>query len=359
MRAVLGALLIVSLAGAVGAEGPARPPTPAEVRAAFLRQLDRPRVPPDPRPARPDETGPDGTVTERLTIATEKRRGGALERVPMVIVRPGGPAGKRAAVIVLHGTGGSKDGQRERETMANLARKGIIAVGIDARYHGERAAGAKGAEAYNAAILAAWRAKPAEQEHPFYYDTVWDLWRTIDYLLTRPEVDGKRLGMIGFSMGGIETWLAASVDQRIAVAVPAIAVQSFRWSLDNEQWQGRAKTIALAHQEAAKDLGEPAVNGRVCRALWSKVLPGILDRFDCPSMIRLFAPRPLLILSGDQDPNNPLGGAKVAFAAAEKAYQAAGASDRLKILLAPGVAHKVTDQQHQAALEWFVRWLKP
>src|SRR2546430_633561 len=84
-----------------------------------------------------------------------------------------GGSGRKATVIVLHGTGGSKDGNRERETMARLAAKGIMAVAIDARYHGERVAGAKGAEAYNAAILAAWRAKPAEQEHPFYYDTVW------------------------------------------------------------------------------------------------------------------------------------------------------------------------------------------
>jgi dienelactone hydrolase len=260
-------------------------------------------------------------------------------------------------VIVLHGTGGSKEGKREGETMAALAAKGIIAVAIDARYHGGRAGGAKGAEAYNAAILAAWRSKGPRQEHPFYYDTVWDLWRTVDYLQSRPDVDGKRLGMIGFSMGGIETWLAASVDERIKVAVPAISVQSFRWSLENDAWQGRAKTIQLAHEAAAKDLGEPAVNAKVCRALWNKVIPGMLDQFDCPGLIGLFAPRPLLVLSGELDPNCPLGGAKVAYAAAEQAYRAAGAVDRLKIDVAPGVGHKVTESQHQMALDWFVKWL--
>jgi hypothetical protein len=44
--------------------------------------------------------------------------------------------------------------------------------------------------------------------------------------------------MIGISMGGIQTWLAASVDERVKVLVPAIAVQSFRWSLENDKWQG-------------------------------------------------------------------------------------------------------------------------
>src|SRR3954447_23371361 len=99
LRAVVGALLFFSLAGSVQGA----PPPPAEVRAAFRRQLDRPKVALDPQRTRPDEKGPDGTVTERLTIATEKKRSGAIERVPMVIVRPRGPAGKRPAVIVLHG----------------------------------------------------------------------------------------------------------------------------------------------------------------------------------------------------------------------------------------------------------------
>src|SRR4029079_18109654 len=142
------------------------------------------------------------------------------------------------------------------------------------------------------AIVRAWKAPAGEpHEHPFYFDTCWDIWRTIDYLQTRPAHARDRLGMIGFSMGGIQTYLAASVDDRIKVAVPAIAVQSFRWSLENDQWQGRANTIKLAHQAAAKDLGEREVNQKVCRALWNKIIPGITSDYDCPSMIRLFAGR--------------------------------------------------------------------
>jgi pimeloyl-ACP methyl ester carboxylesterase len=165
--------------------------------------------------------------------------------------------------------------------------------------------------------------------------------------------------MLGFSMGGIETWLAGSVDDRIAVAVPAIAVQSFRWSLENGQWQGRARTIAAAHDAAASDLGERQVNAHVCEVLWNKVIPGMLGRFDCPNMIRLFAGRPLLILNGDRDPNCPLGGANLAFAAARAAYAEANAADRLRIMVAKDVGHAVTEEQKQALLEWFVRWLQP
>jgi len=336
---------------------PAEPyPPAAEVRAQFLELLERPRVPLDVQAAEPQK-GEDGLVTERLSFASERKANGAVERVPVLVVRPAKQAGRRPAVIVLHGTGGTKEGQRS--WLVELAGRGFVALAIDARYHGQRAPGAKGAEAYNEAIVRAWRAKQGEvQEHPFYYDTCWDIMRSIDYLETRADVDPKRIGLIGFSMGGIETWLSAA-DSRIAVAVPAIGVQSFRWSLEHDRWQGRAKTIALAHQAAADDLGVKDVNPDVCRALWNKVIPGMLGPFDCPSMLRLYAGRPMLILNGELDPNCPIEGAEIAFAEARKAYADAGAGERLKIIVAQGVGHQVTNGQHQAAIEWLVRWLKP
>ncbi len=331
-------------------------PPAAEVKAAFLKLLDRPKVDAAPKIIDEPRTA-GGLVTEHLSIATERKADGSIERMPMLVVRPEKTGKRLPVVIVLHGTGGNKEGYRG--FCGELAKRGMIGVAIDSRYHGERIpGGAHGNQEYVDAITRAWQAKPGEPtEHPFYYDTCWDLWRLVDYLQSRDDVDPKRIGMYGVSMGGIEIWLAASVDERVSVAVPAIGVQSLRWSLEHDLWQGRAGTIRGAHEAAAKDLGEKQVNGKVCRALWSKVIPGILDQFDCPSMIRLFAGRPLLILSGEKDPNNPLGGAKLAFASAERAYEAAGASDKLKIDVAPGVAHRVTDEQRDEAVAWLEKWL--
>jgi dienelactone hydrolase len=330
-------------------------PPPAEVKAAFLKLLDRPKVPLDPKTR--DTKTDNGLVNEHLSIASEKKGDGTVERVPILLVRPEKSDKKLPVVISLHGTGGNKEGQRG--LLVELAKKGIIGVAIDARYHGERSGGAKGSGAYVEAITKAWKTKSGEKhEYPFYFDTCWDLWRTVDYLQTRPEIDPAKIGMIGFSMGGIETWLAASVDERVKVSVPAIGVQSFRWSLENEKWQGRANTIKGAHNAAAKDIGEKEINQKVCRELWGKVIPGILDQFDCPSMLRLFAGRPLLILNGENDGNCPLGGAQIAFASAEDAFKTAGASDKLKIMVAKGVGHSVTAEQRQAAMDWFEKWLK-
>lgn len=332
--------------------------SPSEVKAAFLRLLDRPKVDLAVESPTLETDAESGLVSERLSFASERKPDGTTERVPVLIVRPATADARRPAVIALHGTGGSKNTMRP--WLEQLAKQGIIGVAIDARYHGDRAGGAKGSAAYIDAITRAWRSKPTDpDEHPFYYDTCWDVWRTLDYLEMREDVDPKRIGMIGISMGGIETWLAASVDPRVAVAIPAISVQSFRWSLDYGEWEGRARTIKAAHDAAAEDLKQERVNAYVCRTLWDKVIPGMLGPFDCPSMIRLFAGRPLLILNGEKDLNCPIGGAKVAFAAAQDAFATTGASDRLEINVAPGVGHTVTESQRKAALAWFARWLKP
>jgi alpha-beta hydrolase superfamily lysophospholipase len=325
--------------------------SPSEIRADYRKLLDRPKVPLDVK-THGTKPGPiDGWTIETLDFASEKKADGSFERVPTILSRPTKSSSPRPIVIVLHGTGGNAEGQIP--FLKELAARDILGVAIDARYHGKRSGGAKGAAAYNDAITRAWK---TGNGHPFYYDTVWDLWRLVDYLETRPDVDARKIGMIGFSMGGIETWLAASVDERVLVSVPAIAVQSFRWSLDNDAWQGRANSIKAAHQAVARDLGESAVNQRVCRELWNKVIPGITGEFDCPNMLRLFPGRPLLIVGGTKDPNCPYTGAKIAVAAAESAYKEAGATDKLRVLYAD-VGHSVTAEQRRAALDWFSQWL--
>ena len=331
-----------------------KPPPPADAKKNLLKLLDRPKVPADVRVVTPAVEA-DGLVTEHYQFASERKADGVVERVPVLLVRPV-KAGKYPVIIVLHGTGGNKEMQRD--WLKEYASRGIIGVAIDARYHGERVGGAKGSAAYVEAITRAWRTpKDKPREHPFYYDTVWDLWRLVDQLETRADVDAKHIGMLGISMGGIQTWLAASVDDRVAVAAPLIGVQSFQWSLENGQWQGRAKTIAGAHEAAARDLGEPEVNARVCKNLWGTVIPGILDQFDCPNLLPLFAGRALFIANGARDPNCPVEGAKIAIARAEEAFAKSGSPEKLKVII-EDVAHTVTANARKQAIEWTSRWLK-
>jgi len=326
-------------------------PSPTRVAADFKRLLSRPAT---PFHASFQSFPTDSVIIEKGSIYSEKN-----ESVPMLIYKPVGMGTVFPVVIYLHGTGGKKEEKNIQHVLYELTKKGIMGVAIDARYHGARIpGGAHGSREYVEAVREAWENKDtAQQAHPFFFDTVYDLWRVTDYLVTRPDVQAGRIGMGGISMGGIETWMAAATDTRIKVVVLDVAVQSFQWSLENDRWQGRAHTIQEAHLQAAKDLGDTALNKRNVKALWDKLVPGITGEFDCPSMIRLLAPRPLLVLSTEKDQNCPLPGAKIAFAAATTAYNAQQAGNQLQMDIAPNLPHGTTPQHLQMTIDWFARWL--
>ncbi len=327
--------------------GPARAPAQVESAQArrdrFLQLIDRARAPLAPEAARLATS--DRFTREHFTFTSE-----AGQRVPGVSAKLAGSAGRRPAVIVLHGTGDSKEGMEP--IVDALADRGFLAVAIDGRHHGERA---KGAGDYLQAILGAYR---TGRGHPFLYDTVWDGLRLVDYLQSRPDVDAARIGMMGISKGGMETYLAAAADPRIAAAVPVIGVQSFGWALANDRWQPRVETILGAAAGAARS-ELTSVDAAFVQRFYDRVVPGIYSDFDAPEMLPLIAPRPLLVINGDSDALTPLAGVHEAADAAVRAYGAAGAPERFRLLIQPKTGHAFSNAAQNAALDWLARWLRP
>ena len=327
----------------------------ADSRAAFLKLLDRPRVALTPQETAPTEKS--GIAEIAFSFASD-----ADNRVPGILLKKGSSttnanvSARRPVVIALHGTGGNKESQRA--LLTELVGAGFIGVAIDGRYHGARAKGGKEAKAteYVAAIL---RTFQTGKEHPFFFDTAWDVMRLIDYLETRDDIDPRRIGLIGFSKGGIETYLAAAADPRIAVAVPCIGVQSFRWALENDSWQSRIGTVKLAFDTAAKGAGVENPGADFVRTFYDRVAPGIYGEFDGPAMLPLIAPRPLLSINGEVDPRTPMPGLQQCAEAARAAYRAAGADEKFVLHVQPNTGHKVLPESLVLAREWFVRWLKP
>lgn len=317
----------------------------AEPRAEFLQLIDRPRVP-------LAATTTPATITNRQSRIAFRFSAEPGQRVPGILVKPSADSARRPAVIVLHGTGGKKESQEP--LLAELARDGFVAVAIDARYHGERAS-KTGRAGYTDAMLRAFR---SGGEYPFFFDTVWDVMRLVDYLTTRDDIDPQRIGLIGFSKGGIETYLTAAVDPRIAVAVPCIGVQSFGWAVEHDAWQSRIGTIQAAFDAAAQETGVRP-DADFLRTFYRRIAPGIDGRFDGPAMLPLIAPRPLLSINGDSDARTPLPGLRLCAEAAEAAYARAGAPEKFTLRLQPDTGHKVLPESLVAARQWFVRWLKP
>ena len=343
-------LIAVWCAGSIQPQAADARQTPAgdaaTVRERFLRIITKDRVALDAVVRQQPDSG--GLASEHISFAVQPG-----ERVPTLLFKAQGAGGRQPVVIVLHGTGGSKEGMTAR--LRELAGRGFVAVAIDGRYHGERGRRESRGNPYQDAILRAYR---TGAEHPFLYDTVWDVMRLIDYLETRPDVDASRIGLTGISKGGMETYLAAAIDPRIAVAVPMIGVQSFSWALSHGAWDSRAWTLREAIEAAARESGE-AVGAGFMRTFYDKVAPGLRGEFDGPGMLPLIAPRPLLVINGDSDPRTPIAGVRECMAAAERAYTARGAADRLKLHVQPDAGHEVTAEGDRAALQWFEQWLKP
>jgi dienelactone hydrolase len=318
----------------------------ADTRADFLKLIDRPRV---PLAAKEELPTTNSVVEVRFSFASD-----AEQRVPGVLLKSTTSNGRRPAVIALHGTGGTKTNMLA--LCRKLADQGFVAVAMDGRYHGERTRAGHGAVEYNEAIIRAWR---EPREHPFYYDTVWDVMRLVDYLQTRDDVDANRIGLMGISKGGIETYFTAAADPRIAAAVPCIGVQSFRWGLQHNDWQGRIGTIQSAFDTVSKAEGVKSPDAAFVQKFYDRVVPGIYGEFDGPAMLPLIAPRPLLVINGDSDDHTPLPGVKECAAAAQQAYRAANAEECFTLRIQEKTGHAVKPESERAAIDWFVKWLKP
>lgn len=311
-------------------------------RERFLKLIDRPRVPLNAATESPVNHG-------SVTVETFAFDAEAGQRVPGVLVAPLSVNKKLPVVIVLHGTGGSK--QTLMPLLKQFALRGVIGVAIDGRYAGERAIGSDG---YRAAIRETWT---SGKGFPFYYDTAWDLMRLIDYLETRADVNVTRIGGIGFSKGGTELYLAAAVDSRIVAAVPCIGVQSFGWALEHDAWQSRIGTIQSAVDAAAADAGVASIDAKFISQFYDRVVPGIHTEFDGPQMLPLIAPRALLVINGDSDARTPRGGLELCITPTRAAYQRMDAADNFEFLLQPDTQHAVNPDSEQKAIAWLVQQL--
>ncbi len=106
--------------------------------------------------------------------------------------------------------------------------------------------------------------------------------RGVDFLLTLPEVDPKRIGITGASGGGTQSFVTAAVDPRIAVAFPAVMVSTgMQGGCTCENACGvRTGTgnVELAAVIAPRPLGMTAAND------WTKTMP--VDGF--PELQKLY-----------------------------------------------------------------------
>ena len=157
--------------------------------------------------------------------------------VPGYLQLPPGGTAPYACVLLLHGWSGSKDHwwQDGNYISGGNARQALLAAGfavlvLDAQCHGDRIAQNDFAPVNHYVDESAPKnsRKGYFTLSDIYVQTTRDYRRAIDYLATRPEIDNTRIGVLGYSMGGTQTFLLTGVEPRVkaAVAVAAPAERS-------------------------------------------------------------------------------------------------------------------------------------
>jgi len=147
--------------------------------------------------------------------------------VTALLYVPDAPTGRRPAVLVACGHAPlGKSHPAYQELSARLAKRGYMVLCFDPVGQGERSQfwdAARGRSRYNLvcgehAVLGNLCTLAGTSLVRFM---VWDGVRALDYLQSRPEVDGQRLAVTGTSGGGFQTTWISALDERVRVALPS------------------------------------------------------------------------------------------------------------------------------------------
>ncbi len=154
-----------------------------------------------------------------------------------------------------------------------------------------------------------------------------DSMRSVDYLRSRPEVDGLRIGVTGNSGGGTQTCLMMLADERIAAAAPATFIMS------------RQSYLLTGGPQDAEQI-------------W----PGFTaSGFDHEDILIAMAPRPIRVLAVTSD-FFPIEGTRRTVARCKRFWKLCGVPDGLD-LVEDDSSHAYTVPLARAAARFFARTL--
>jgi len=267
----------------------------AEIRPRVLRALGL-----DPLPERTPlnakvlgEVPRDGYRIQRVTF--ESRPG--LVVTANVYV-PDGPGPFPLVLCPVGHWGRGKNDVAPSARNRGLAKLGYITITYDPFGQEERSVpGNAHTEAWNLTLTG----------HCNMSLMIWDTVRALDYMLTRPDVDGTRIACTGASGGGLNTLYYSVADERLDVAVPVVYIT---------QWEDFLGT-GHAHCPCSH-------------------VPGLGRFTDMGEMTALFAPKPQMYIGAEEDPDFTPRGARRAEAQARVVYDLFDADESLRCLIFPG-----------------------
>jgi dienelactone hydrolase len=154
-----------------------------------------------------------------------------------------------------------------------------------------------------------------------------DLARGLDLLQSLEIVDPERLGVIGHSLGGQETFWLTWYDARVRAGVCSCGLGTLRTILRDQ------------------------VNHNL-----AMYLPGLLRVADMDALVAGLAPCPFMLTAGEEDRIFPVDGVRDIAVAAQTAYARAGVPDQFRALLFPG-GHGFPQAVREEAYRFLDRWV--
>lgn len=153
---------------------------------------------------------------------------------------------------------------------------------------------------------------------------VYENFRALDYMAMRDDVNADRMGIFGFSGGGLIASYTAALDERVEATVLCGWANTFEGSI-----------LAMHH-------------------CIDNYMPGLLLGAEQPELIGLIAPRALFIETGEHDPIFPVSHTRIALVKVEQLYREMEASHQLDYDIFPG-AHEISGRN---SISWLYEKLR-
>ena len=150
--------------------------------------------------------------------------------------------------------------------------------------------------------------------------------RAVDYMVSRKEIDGERLGISGNSGGGTQSAYLFVTDERLKVSAPSCFIHNI-------------------FTQAVTEMGDGEQN----------IFGQIRDGIDHADYIMMRAPQPLKILAATHDFFR-IHAVWESYRFAKRYYTSLGYSERMSIL-ENNAGHNYNHEQREAAVQWMLRWL--
>ncbi|MCA9091485.1 MAG: acetylxylan esterase, partial [Planctomycetaceae bacterium] len=260
----------------------------------------------------------DGYTVEKLLLQT---RPGIW--MPANAYVPVG-ADPHPAVLCVHGHwAGAKQQPEIQARCIGLAKLGFFVLVVDAFGAGERGLG-KALGEYHGEMVAStlWPTGLALAGLQVY-----DNMRAIDYLQSRDEVDGSRIGVTGASGGGNQTMYIGAMDDRLKAVVPVCSVGNYQ-----------------------------AYLGAAC--CMCEVTPGALSYTEEGAVLGLVAPRALMVINATRDGVQfSVGEAAKSIAFAQEIFDLHGKQDSIRHATFES-GHGYNQPMREAMYGWMTLHLK-